>query len=262
LESKVAASQPSNEVGVAPPPSMSQLSRHSLRPIASGQQPSAFAKHDQPARILLDAGSEDRSGSLKVSVPIDDLLDAGALAAQLEKLDRVFCNVGRHWPDSGGPPTKEFPAVDRAASDLNAGCLAGMPPMPSARFQAIQARLYITWLAVQKIQVAVAEFQNQLNDQQHARLKRPSACRNAVARCRAHLAGASRPCESITRLRPRHCPGGNLRATWRPTETRQPFDIGKRAVPLETTDIAVKSHPGDRLSHLFGRIGDSYLARV
>jgi hypothetical protein len=33
-------------------------------------------------------------------VPIEDLLDAGALTAPLEKLDRVFCNVGRHWPDS------------------------------------------------------------------------------------------------------------------------------------------------------------------
>jgi hypothetical protein len=33
-------------------------------------------------------------------VPIEDLLDAGAVTARLEKLDRVFCNVGRHWPDS------------------------------------------------------------------------------------------------------------------------------------------------------------------
>jgi LTXXQ motif family protein len=61
-------------------------------------------------------------------------------------------------------------AFNRAASDLNAGCLAGMPRMPSARFQAIQARLYITWGAVQTIQVAVAQFQNQLSDQQRARL--------------------------------------------------------------------------------------------
>ena len=60
-------------------------------------------------------------------------------------------------------------AFNRAASDLNAGCLAGMPRMPSARFQAIQARLYITWVAVQTIQVAVAQFQNQLSDQQRAR---------------------------------------------------------------------------------------------
>jgi hypothetical protein len=61
-------------------------------------------------------------------------------------------------------------AFNRAASDLNAGCLAGLPRLPSARFQAIQARLYITWVAVQTIQVAVAQFQNQLSDQQRARL--------------------------------------------------------------------------------------------
>ena len=30
-------------------------------------------------------------------MPIEDLLDAGALVARLEKLDRVFCNVGLHW---------------------------------------------------------------------------------------------------------------------------------------------------------------------
>jgi hypothetical protein len=39
-------------------------------------------------------------------VPIKDLLDAGPFTARLEKLDRVFCNVGRHWPDSRGAPTK------------------------------------------------------------------------------------------------------------------------------------------------------------
>jgi hypothetical protein len=41
-------------------------------------------------------------------VPIEDLLDAGAFTARLEKLDRVFCNVGRHRPDSHGAPTKNL----------------------------------------------------------------------------------------------------------------------------------------------------------
>jgi hypothetical protein len=48
-------------------------------------------------------------------VPIEDLLDAGALTARPEKLDRVFCNVGRHWPDSDGRPTKEsYQFLDRS----------------------------------------------------------------------------------------------------------------------------------------------------
>jgi hypothetical protein len=42
--------------------------------------------------------------------------------------------------------------------------------MPSARLQAIEARLDTTWVAVQTIQVAIAEFQKQLNDQQRAQL--------------------------------------------------------------------------------------------
>jgi hypothetical protein len=40
---------------------------------------------------------------------------------------------------------------------------------PSARLQAIEARLDITLVAVQTIQVAVAQFQKQLSDQQWAR---------------------------------------------------------------------------------------------
>jgi hypothetical protein len=61
-------------------------------------------------------------------------------------------------------------AFDRAASGLNGVCSDGMPRMPSARLQAIEARLDITWVAVQTIQVAVARFQKQLSDQQRARL--------------------------------------------------------------------------------------------
>jgi len=60
-------------------------------------------------------------------------------------------------------------AFNRAANGLNAACSDGMPRKPSARLQAIEARLDITWVAVQTIQVAVAKFQKQLSDQQRAR---------------------------------------------------------------------------------------------
>jgi hypothetical protein len=62
-----------------------QLSR--VQSIAPGQYPSAVAKHDQSTRVLLDTRLEDRSDDLEVGVPIEDLLDAGALTARLEKLD-------------------------------------------------------------------------------------------------------------------------------------------------------------------------------
>jgi LTXXQ motif family protein len=60
-------------------------------------------------------------------------------------------------------------AFNRAASGLNAACPDRIPGMPSARLQAIEARLDSTWVAVQTIQVAVAQFQKQLTDQQRAR---------------------------------------------------------------------------------------------
>jgi hypothetical protein len=60
-------------------------------------------------------------------------------------------------------------ALDRAASDLAADCPEGVPRMPSARLQAIESRLDATWDAVQTIQVALAEFQSHLSDQQSAR---------------------------------------------------------------------------------------------
>ena len=60
-------------------------------------------------------------------------------------------------------------AFGRASNGLNAVCPDGVPGMPSARLQAIEARLDTTWVAVQTIQVAIAEFQKQLNDEQRAR---------------------------------------------------------------------------------------------
>jgi hypothetical protein len=50
-------------------------------------------------------------------------------------------------------------AFNRAASELNADCSDSMPRMPSARLRAIEARLDITWVAAQTIEVAVAQFQ-------------------------------------------------------------------------------------------------------
>jgi hypothetical protein len=60
-------------------------------------------------------------------------------------------------------------AFNRAASELNADCYDDVPRMPSARLQLIEGRLDTTWVAVQTIQVAVAQFQKQLSDQQRAR---------------------------------------------------------------------------------------------
>jgi hypothetical protein len=63
-------------------------------------------------------------------------------------------------------------AFNRSASGLNAACPDRIPSMPSARLQAIDARVDGTWVAVQTIQVAVAQFQKQLSDQQARGLTR------------------------------------------------------------------------------------------
>jgi hypothetical protein len=61
-------------------------------------------------------------------------------------------------------------AFNRASAGLNAICSDRVPRMPSARLQAIEARLDATWVAVQTIQVAIVEFQKQLDGEQQARL--------------------------------------------------------------------------------------------
>ena len=48
---------------------------------------------------------------------IEDLLDAGAFTAWLEKLDRVSCNVGRHWPDSVW--ATEFPVFSTSVTIIS-----------------------------------------------------------------------------------------------------------------------------------------------
>jgi hypothetical protein len=64
--------------------SFNRLYRHRLWPITSGQNPSAVAQHDQPAWILGNAASIDRSGNGQVVVPVNDLFLAGAFAALIK----------------------------------------------------------------------------------------------------------------------------------------------------------------------------------
>lgn len=61
-------------------------------------------------------------------------------------------------------------AFGTAANGLDASCPLATPPSPLARLKAIEARLDATWRAVVAIQVALADFDNGLNDEQRARL--------------------------------------------------------------------------------------------
>jgi hypothetical protein len=62
-------------------------------------------------------------------------------------------------------------AFGEAASDLEAHCSTSMPPTAFGRLETIQARLDSTWRAVLSIQVALANFETKLSDEQKDRFE-------------------------------------------------------------------------------------------
>jgi hypothetical protein len=60
-------------------------------------------------------------------------------------------------------------AFNRAAANLDAACATVMPPTALGRLEAIETRLDASWQAVLTIQVALANFQTQLSDEQISR---------------------------------------------------------------------------------------------
>ena len=57
-----------------------------------------------------------------------------------------------------------------AASDLDAHCPKSAPALPLARLEAMGARLDSSWRALLAMQVALADFENRLSEQQRSRL--------------------------------------------------------------------------------------------
>lgn len=60
-------------------------------------------------------------------------------------------------------------AFNRAAIEFETSCRSAVPPMALARLDATVSRLDATWRAVQAIEVALANFQKDLSDEQSAR---------------------------------------------------------------------------------------------
>jgi hypothetical protein len=58
----------------------------------------------------------------------------------------------------------------KAATDLETHCPTSTPPTALGRLETIQARLDATWRTVLSIQVALADFETKLSDEQKARL--------------------------------------------------------------------------------------------
>jgi hypothetical protein len=57
------------------------------------------------------------------------------------------------------------------AGDLHAHCTNPLPPTLLARLEAIEARLDASWRAALSMQVALGQFESELNDQQRTRLE-------------------------------------------------------------------------------------------
>jgi hypothetical protein len=60
-------------------------------------------------------------------------------------------------------------AFNRAAGDLDADCPGAVSPTALGRLEATEARLDATWRAVETVEVALADFQKGLSDQQNIR---------------------------------------------------------------------------------------------
>ncbi len=73
--------------------------------------------------------------------------------------------------DAQGPDlTALQQSFAKAATDLETHCPTSTPPTALGRLETIQARLDATWRAVLSIQVALADFETKLSDEQKARL--------------------------------------------------------------------------------------------
>lgn len=90
----------------------------------------------------------------------------GAVNEQLSQLEQAVQLTDAQRP--------ALPAVEdafhRAAATLDDNCSGEKPPTALGRLEAIENRLDVTWQAVQTIQVALANFQEQLSDEQNSRL--------------------------------------------------------------------------------------------
>jgi hypothetical protein len=93
-------------------------------------------------------------------------LRAGSPRESLARLEQAV----QPTADQSAALTKAEDAFNRAASDLDADCPGNVSRTVVGRLEATEARLDATWRAVQTIDVALAEFQKSLSDEQNARL--------------------------------------------------------------------------------------------
>jgi hypothetical protein len=93
-------------------------------------------------------------------------LSAGAVNGPLSQLEQAVQPTEAQRPALAAVED----AFNRAAATLDADCSGVTPATALGRLQALESRLDATWQAVLTIQVALANFQGQLSDEQNSRL--------------------------------------------------------------------------------------------
>ena len=93
-------------------------------------------------------------------------LSAGAVSGSLSQLEQAVQPTDAQRPALAAVAD----AFNRAAAALDGSCDVVTPPTALGRLAALETRLDATWRAVLTIQVALANFQSELNDEQISRL--------------------------------------------------------------------------------------------
>jgi hypothetical protein len=92
-------------------------------------------------------------------------LSAGAASGPLSQLEQAVQPTDAQRPALAAVAD----AFNRAAATLDSSCNAATPPTALGRLEALEARLDATWRAVLTIQVALANFQSELSNEQISR---------------------------------------------------------------------------------------------
>jgi hypothetical protein len=95
--------------------------------------------------------------------------DPTAVTRQLSRLEQAVRPTNAQRPGLAAVED----AFSKAAVTLDDNCSGVVPPTALGRLDAIESRLDMTWQAVQTIQVALANFQGLLSDEQKGRLNVP-----------------------------------------------------------------------------------------
>jgi hypothetical protein len=99
---------------------------------------------------------------------------AGACATPPAAVDRPVAEIEQRVApseDQRGALTDLKQAFAGAASDLDAHCPKSALAMPLARLEAIESRLDASWRAALAMQVALAQFESKLTEQQRSRFE-------------------------------------------------------------------------------------------